>query len=127
MYNDYIDILDIESGGRDEFVLSGSYRDNLKDKGEYFEYDIVDMPNKSFGSVINNLIDSVNNIVIKTKYNLKFKIKGYIVTQDDELWQIERVLKDTTKNKENLRVLKDNPSAEFVIGATRVANPMGLK
>ena len=62
-----------------------------------------------------------------SKYNLKFKVKGYIVTQDDELWQIERVLKDTTKNKENLRVLKDNPSAEFVIGATRVANPMGLK
>ena len=56
--------------------------------GIYFEYEIIEEPQKSYGMVMNNIIRDETSTVIKSTYDWGYKTASYIVTQDDTLWQI---------------------------------------
>lgn len=122
-----MDILDFENI-KDTYVLTGTYRPKKSSEGIWFDYEIVDEPRRSYGHVVNNLIADNSVQVIKSNDDIGFKVRGYIVTQDDELWQITEVIKRMQEiNRDVLRVLKSNPSSEYLIAMTRVQNPMDIK
>lgn len=122
-----MDILDFETV-RDGYVLTGTYRPKKSSAGVAFGYEIVDEQRRSYGHVINNLIGDNAVLVIKSNDHSGFRVRGYVVTQDDELWQITEVVKRMQEvNRDVLRVLKHNPSTEYLIAMTRVQNPMELR
>lgn len=122
-----MDMLDFLSPQEDN-VFSGTYRVKYKDAPTYFEYDEVDSPRWSFGEIINNLIRDESSLVIKTQDALPWKTNGFVVTQDGKAWRIkEKIRHSTSKNKDALRIMTDNPSTEWVLGLIEVDNPMELQ
>lgn len=119
---DILDILHV----KDEHVLSGTYRDKKNSEAFYIDYEIVTEPVKEYGKIINNLIYSDNSQVMKTCGDFSFKIRGYVSTQDGELWQIIRIQKIVLENKEVLRICKENPKTDYILGLLKVDNPMGI-
>lgn len=121
---DLIDFLAPQEG----YVLSGTYREKYKDEPIYFEYDVVDSPRWSFGELINNLIRDESAYVIRTQYALGWKTNGFVITQDGKAWRItEKIKHSTTKNKDALRIVTENPSTEWVLGMIAVDNPMEIE
>lgn len=121
---DMLDFLAPQEG----YVLSGTYREKYKDPPQYFEYDEVDAPRWSFGEVMNNLIRDDSAYVIRTMQPLKWKINGFVITQDGKAWRItEKIKHSITQNKEALRIVRTNPSAEWVLGMVEVDNPMEIE
>lgn len=121
---DLLDYLAPQEG----YVLSGTYREKYKDEPIYFEYDVVDSPRWSFGELINNLIRDDSACVIRTQYALKWIINGFVITQDGKAWRItEKIKHSTTKNKDALRIVTENPSTEWVLGMVAVDNPMEIE
>ena len=109
------------------YVLTGTYREKYKDEPTYFEYDVVDSPRWNFGELINNLIRDESACVIRTMSPLEWKVNGFVITQDGHAWRItEKIKHATTKNKDALRIVRENPSAEWVLGLVQVDNPMEI-
>lgn len=122
-----MDMLDILSP-KEGYVLTGTYRQKYKDPPTYFEYDVVDSPRWSFGEIINNLIRDTTAYVIRTQHPLPWKTNGFVITQDGNAWRITEIIKHAvSKNKDALRVVRENPSAEYVIGMIKVDNPMEIQ
>ena len=109
-----------------EYFLTGSYRKTLQDSPQYFDYSIVDRPSKSFSEVINNLITTKMELIIRTMWDCDFIPNGYIVTQDGKMWIIQEVQTDDN-NGEVLWFSAFNPMTEFIITLLEVDNPRGLK
>jgi len=121
---DLLDMLVPKEG----YVLNGTYREKYKDAPSYFEYDEVDSPRWSFGEVINNLIRDTSAYVIRTQHPLKWKTNGFVITQDGKAWRITEIIKHAiSKNKDSLRIMRENPAAEFVLGMIEVDNPMEIE
>lgn len=121
---DLLDILKPQEG----YVLSGTYRVKYKAPPQYFEYDVVDSPRWSFGEIINNLIRDESAYVIRTMAPLSWKVNGFVITQDGKAWRItEKIKHNTTKNKDALRIVRENPSTEWVLGMVAVDNPMEIE
>ena len=124
MIMDLLDALKPKVG----YVLSGTYREKYKDSPLYFEYDVVDSPRWSFGEIINNLIRDDSAYVIRTMEPLPWKKNGFVITQDGKAWRItEKIKHSTTHNKDVLRLVKENPSTEWVLAMVSVENPMELQ
>ena len=126
---DFLDLLAVS----DDEVLSGTYYNRrpktTEDVGVDFKYDIVDEKNESYSKVL-DAIETVKSIqTIKTNDECGFKIKGYVVTQTGEMWQITSIVKRLIKpeNKQALRVLKKTIETEYVLRLIEVENPWGLK
>lgn len=121
-----MDMLDMLAP-KEDYVLSGTYREKYKSAPSYFEYDVVDSPRWSFGEIINNLIRDDSAYVIRTQDALPWKTNGFVITQDGKAWRItEKIKHSTAKNKEALRIVIENPSTEWVLGMVEVDNPMEL-
>ena len=121
-----MDLLDILAP-KEGYMLSGSYREKYKDEPVYFEYDAVDSPRWSFGEIINNLIRDESAYVIRTQSPLRWKTNGFVITQDGQAWRItEKIKHNTTKNKDALRIVTENPSTEWVLGMVSADNPMEI-
>lgn len=113
---------------KEGYVFNGTYREKYKDAPSYFEYDVVDAPRWSFGELINNLIRDESAYVIRTMYPLKWKTNGFVVTQDGRAWRItEKIKHTTTKNKDSLRIVRENPSTEWVLGMVEADNPLEIE
>ena len=126
---DYLDLLAVS----DEEVLSGTYYNRrpktAEDSGIEFKYDIVDEKNESYSKIL-DAIETVKSIqTIKTNDDCGFKVKGYIVTQTGEMWQITSIVKRLIKpeNKQALRVIKTTIDTESILRLIEVDNPWGLK
>lgn len=126
---DFLDFMAIS----DEEVLSGTYYPKKpklpQDKSFSFMYDIVDESNKYYSKILGEIQTEKTTQTIKTNDDCGFKIKGYIVTQDGIMWQIDNLVKRLVKaeNKQALRWLKQTVETEYVIRLIEVENPMGLK
>jgi len=112
---------------QDGYVLSGTYREKYKDNPTYFAYDIVDSPRWSFGEIINNLVRDENACVIRTQDSLPWTVNGFVITQDGKAWRItEKMKHNTSRHKEALRIMRENPSTEWTLVLVEVDNPMEL-
>lgn len=126
---DFLDFLQLS----DDEVLSGTYYKRLpktsQDVGVPFQYDIVQDSDKTYSLMLNQIQSEQCVQTIKTNDLIDLKIKGYVVTQDGDFWQITGFIKKPSKpeNKESLRILKKSVETEYIIRLLQVDNPMELK
>ena len=120
---DGLDFLRPRSGND---VYTGVYRKYKDDPGEVFEYEELDMPTRSFGSLTTNLIVNQRATRIKTTMAIPFEVEGFVTTQNGQLWQIEQIMNDC-KNSQALRWFGASPVCEKTITLIGVDNPRGLK
>lgn len=124
---DFLDLLHI----KDEEVLTATYYARRpktpQDSGVQFDYDIVSEPRSNYGNIISNLNGVLSYQTIRTNDLVDFKVKGYCVTQEGGLWQIEEITKQlvTTNNKQALRNIKQIET-ERILRMIEVDNPWGL-
>jgi hypothetical protein len=129
MVMDYLDLLAVS----DEEVLSGTYYKRrpktINDTGDEFHYDIVNDHDENYSKLLDSIETTKAIQTIKTNDDCGFKVKGYVVTQTGELWQITGFVKRLVKpeNKQALRLLKETIETEYVIRLMEVDNPWGLK
>ena len=114
---DFIDMLSIH----DHDFLEGNYYPKKpkspKDHSILFDYEMVDENAVSYAKTI------------RTHEDIGWKIKGYVVTQDDLCWQIVdfRKILMPESNREALRVVKQSSQTEFIIRLIAVENPWELQ
>lgn len=129
MARDYLDLL----APKGEEVLTGTYYPRRpltpQDAGTKFAYDILDEPRSAYNNLLGTLNTTVSYQTIKTNDLCGFKIKGYCVTQDGGLWQIQEIVKRlvSKKTKQALRIIHDTIDTEYVLRMTEVDNPWELK
>lgn len=120
-----MDLLDLLAP-KEEYVLTGTYREKKDGPGAYFEYKEIDYPTRTFGEVIDNIITTQRRMTIRTRWNLDFCINGYVVTQDGRMWIIEQV-QSNSFNAQNLRFMQKNPNSEYILSLVGIDNPMGVQ
>lgn len=126
---DFLDLLTI----KDEEVLTGTYYNRrpktTADVGISFSYDIVDVSDRNYSKLLDNLQTEQVMQTIKTNDLCGFKTKGYVVTQDGRFWTITGIIERLVKreNKQALRVLRQTIETEYVIRLLQVDNPKELK
>ncbi len=129
MARDYLDLL----APKGEEVLHGTYYDRRpitpQTSGVRFAYDIIDEPRSSYTNLLGTLNTTISYQTIKTNDLCGFKIKGYCVTQDGGLWQIQEIVKRlvSKKTKQALRIMNNTIDTEYVLRMTEVDNPWELK
>lgn len=111
-------------------ITSGSYLANITSVsqlkgGKWFDYDITDERFKQYSTVENLQVEN-KTLTIVSRDRLGFKPKKHIVTQDGELWQILAV-RETTDNKEPLRMLKTSNDTKFIISLVALDNVWDIK
>ena len=113
-----------------DYPLTGAYylRRPLttNDVAETFNYKPIDPRAKRYGQIISNLKTDEQSFSIETNTQCKFKIGGYIITQDGGMWQITETLTKTQEDIEALRLFKDNAKTVNIIRLIAVDNPLGL-
>lgn len=126
---DFIDMLSIH----DHDFLEGNYYPKKpkspKDHSILFGYEMVDENAVSYAKILNNLRADQATCTIRTHEDIGWKIKGYVVTQDDLCWQIVdfRKILMPESNKEALRVVKQSSQTEYIIRLIAVENPWELQ
>ena len=88
-----------------------------------FKYDILSYPRKSYGQIINNLIATQGRLTIKTNYDLKWKVREFIIDNFNKKYQIQEI--QTLPQEVNPQVaalFKVNPDTDFVLSLIEVEN-----
>lgn len=117
---------------KEEFVLSGKYYPRkpvtTSDTSYPLNYEIVSARRNYYAQVMQNVIDDGAMLSIKTNTPNKYKVKGYILTQDGSFWQITEVTVEPQngENNEALRLFKTTAQTTFLLRLTEVDNPMEL-
>lgn len=110
-------------------TFSGSYyprRPNAPDdEHETFEYEMVDPTEKSFRTIVGNIINSEGvTAVIRVSDDIDFAIGGYVYLQDGKLYTINSAMKDySTAPKEVFRYFRTSPQVSWVLRAMQVQAP----
>lgn len=118
---------------KEEFVLSGKYYPRkpvtTADTSFPLSYEIVDARRRYYSQVIQNVVDDGATLAIRTNTPNKYKIKGYISTQDGCFYQITEVTiqPQNDENKEALRLFKTTAQTTYLIRLIEVDNPMELQ
>lgn len=107
-------------------VYSGYYRKYKEVASAYFEYEEVDMPTQTYGTVIQNLMTVQQIKRVKTSWALPFEVEGYITTHDGKMWQVQQIANDC-KNSKAFKWFKTAPSCEKTLTLVYVDNPRGLR
>ena len=129
MAQDFLSLLTVKG----EEVLKGTYYARRpitpEDAGIRFSYDILNEPRSSYANILGTLNTVSSTQTIKTNDLCGFKVKGYCVTQDGGLWQIQEIEKRllAKKNKQALRIIQKTIETEYVLRMVEVDNPWGLK
>ena len=126
-----MDILDFLTE-KDEGYFLGTYYGRrpktTQDEGFEFSYNEVDNMSETVGSAISNLETPEERYTISTVERLLFSVKGYIVTQDGNLWQIEqKQTKPYKAQKEAFRLWKTSAKIETTLRLILVENGWALK
>ena len=107
---------------------SGKYfKDRNEKTGEYFRYSEIDTRRKEYGEVINNLIGAQGFLTISTNWDLEFKVKGVVLTQDDKTYFVEGIQKMLKRNPQSLSILKKGMDVEIVLVLKEIDNYMELE
>lgn len=103
-------------------------KDN-NEHGTYFRFEELNDQNERFGTVINNLIADDTTYVIKTNWDIDFKVGEFIIDKKSrKMWtiqQIERLRQDV--NSQTLYWLSKNPETDYVLSLVQVENVWGLE
>lgn len=103
-------------------------KDN-NERGTYFRFEELNDQNERFGTVINNLIADDTTYVIKTNWDIDFKVGEFIIDKKSrKMWtiqQIERLRQDV--NSQTLYWLAKNPETDYVLSLVQVENVWGLE
>ena len=103
-------------------------KDN-NERGTYFRFEELNDQNERFGTVINNLIADDTTYVIKTNWDIDFKVGEFIIDKKSrKMWtlqQIERLRQDV--NSQTLYWLTKNPETDYVLSLVQVENVWGLE
>ena len=103
-------------------------KDN-NENGTYFRVEELNDQNERFGTVINNLIADDTTYVIKTNWDIDFKVGEFIIDKKSrKMWtiqQIERLRQDV--NSQTLYWLTKNPETDYVLSLVQVENVWGLE
>ena len=103
-------------------------KDN-SEHGTYFRFEELNDQNEIFGTVINNLIADDTTYVIKTNWDIDFKVGEFIIDKKSrKMWtiqQIERLRQDV--NSQTLYWLTKNPETDYVLSLVQVENVWGLE
>lgn len=98
------------------------------DFGISFGYDLVDDKTHDKTNLIGALETDNERITIKTVEVIDFIVKGYIVTQDGDLWQIDsKTTRVHAEDKEAYRLWKKPYRRLTTLRLVRVQNPWGLQ
>ena len=103
-------------------------KDN-NEQGTYFRFEELNDQNERFGTVINNLIADDTTYVIKTNWDIDFKVGEFIIDKKSrKMWtiqQIEKLRQDV--NSQTLYWLTKNPETDYVLSLVQVENVWGLE
>lgn len=103
-------------------------KDN-NERGTYFRFEELNDQNERFGTVINNLIADDTTYVIKTNWDIDFKVGEFIIDKKSrKMWtiqQIEKLRQDV--NSQTLYWLTKNPETDYVLSLVQVENVWGLE
>ena len=103
-------------------------KDN-NERGTYFRFEELNDQNERFGTVINNLIADDTTYVIKTNWDIDFKVGEFVIDKKSrKMWtiqQIERLRQDV--NSQTLYWLTKNPETDYVLSLVQVENVWGLE
>lgn len=93
-----------------------------------FRYSRLDPYSRTFDVALGQMHIDRETYSLKTRDDLKWKVKGYISAQDGGFFQIAEILEETqpTGTEEVLRLFKRAPEREFTIRLIKVDNPWGL-
>lgn len=96
--------------------------------GVPFDYEVVDPFEYQYKHLLQNVIDNDGAIgTIKTREQLNFKNRSYIVTMEGEMFQIVSITPDTrAAQREAARILPIPLGTEYIIRFVEVDNPRGL-
>ena len=126
-----MDILDFLTEKDDDFYQGTFYPRRPKttqDEGYAFNYDEVDNNSAMIENVANSLETTAQRYTISTVERFNFNLKGYVVTQDGNLWQIEaKQTKPYKAQKEAFRLWKNPPRTQTILRLIMVENSWGLK
>lgn len=125
-----MDIFDFLTAKNDN-VYTGSYYSRrpktTSDVAQEFNYDLVDDHTKDKANVLNALETDSERLTIKTVDTLRFKVKGYVATQEGDFWQIESITtRPIEEFKESNRLFK-NLKKETTLRLVKVENPWELR
>lgn len=118
---------------KDKEYLTGTYYKRVpvvpSDGGESFSYEVLDPHTREYRTIMNNLLVEGRNGAIKTRSAIKFKEKGYIVTQDGQFWQITAITENvqSDRSKQALRFFTETAQTEKTIRLIGKDNPWGLE
>lgn len=128
----YGDLLDFFQNTEDK-PLTGTYYEfkpfTPEDVGIPFSYDIIDDKSFLYNNVLNALNAELKTQTIKTNERCGFKVNGYCVTQDGDLWQVQSVVERVVapNTKQALRDQVQTLETEYVVRLIGVNNPWGFK
>ena len=116
--------------GRGEKTLTGTYYPKvpLTADSAVFDYEIIEGNSKRYQMITGNLRADGSTIVISTKDQLEWKIKGYVVLQDGKMYIIESVREDLQNVEKNAYRLHNNSyDMDYIVTLIETENKWGLK
>lgn len=111
-----------------QFYSGTRYKKWTDNQGDYFQYEELVAPRKSYGQMVNNLIAIQGRYTIKTNWDLGFEVGQYIVDKKGRKWIIEDIVSmEQEVNPQTAYFLNANPDTDFVLSLVRVENALELK
>ncbi len=119
---------------RSEEVLKGTYYKVIPqkptDEGSRFTYQIVDQSDKTYSKMLDGLEAPLKTMTIRSDdRQCGFEIKGYIVSQDGQLWQISGVI-EAPANENTMQALRRHVrtiQSRYIMRLIGVENPWEIE
>lgn len=117
---------------RGDYYFTGYYYDhipkNAEDGREVFNYKQIDPYSRTFAMVMNTVQTDEKITAIKTRDNLNWQTKGYISTQNGEMWIIDQIIVDEQIHgyEQAVRLMRTPAVTEYLLRLVWVKNPWGV-
>lgn len=118
---------------RSEEVLTGNYYKTIPETqtegGEKFSYKIVNQSDSSYAKLLDGIEAPIKTMTISTDDVMGFAIKGYIVSQGGELWQITGIV-EAPANENTLQALRKHTrtiQSRYIMRLIGIENPWEIE
>ena len=100
----------------------GTYFEKKTDtQGEDFRFEILVDRRSSYGQAVNNLIATQGRTTIKTNFDLKFKVNGYVNFWNGRRYIINEIIEmEQELNPQTKYWFKNNPNTDYVLSLVEV-------
>lgn len=125
---DFLDLIN----PREEYYFTGYYYDTIppkqNDGKKVFNYRQINPYSKTFALVVGAIQDDEEVTAIKTQDNLDWRIKGYVSTQNGQMYIIDQIIVDEQVRgyEEAVRISKKSTITVYNLRLVRVDNPWGI-